>query len=58
MMGFAPGCWCALIFVGVFLGLNFAKSQKMRDEGVLANFAIGRLYGNFGSRGLQQNIVP
>ena len=29
----------------------------MRDGGVLAKFAIARLYGHFGSRGLQQNVV-
>ena len=35
-MGFAPGCFCGLHFGGVSFGRNFAKSQKMRDEGVLA----------------------
>ena len=34
---------CGLLFGGVFLGCNFAKSQKMRDAGVLAKFAIARL---------------
>ena len=29
----------------------------MRAEGVLAKFAIARLYGHFGSRGLLQNVV-
>ena len=29
----------------------------MSHEGVLAKFAIARLYGHFGSRGLQQNVV-
>ena len=29
----------------------------MRDEGVLAKFAIARLYGHFGSGGLQRNVV-
>ena len=57
MMGFAPGCFCGLHFGGVSFGRNFAKSQKMRDEGVLAKFAIARFYGHFGSRGLQQNVV-
>ena len=47
----------ALFFGGVFLGRNFAEFQKMRDEGVLAKFAIARLCGHFGSRGLQENIV-
>ena len=36
---------------------HFAKSQTMRDEGVLAKFAIAGLYGHFRSRGLQQNVV-
>ena len=31
--------------------------QKMRAKGVLAKFAIARLYGHFGSRGLLQNVV-
>ena len=56
-MEFAPGCFYCLHFGGVSLGRNFAKSQKMRDEGVLAKFAIARLHGHFGSRGLQQNVV-
>ena len=47
MMGFAPGCFCGLLFGGVSLSRNFAKSQKMRNEGVLAKFAIARLYGHF-----------
>ena len=42
--GFSPGC-------------NFAEFQKMRAEGVLAKFAIARLYGHLGSRGLVQNVV-
>ena len=29
----------------------------MRAEGVLAKFAIARLYGHFGSHGLLQNVV-
>ena len=29
----------------------------MSDEGVLAKFAIAWLYGQFGSRGLKQNVV-
>ena len=49
--------FCGLRFGGVSLGHNFAKSQKMRDGGDLAKFAIARLYGHFGSRGLQQNVV-
>ena len=42
-MAFAPGCFCGLLFGGIFLGRNFAEFQKMRDEGVLAKFAIARL---------------
>ena len=57
MMKFASGCFCGLLFGGVSLGCNFAKSQKIRDEGVLAKFAIVRLYGHFGTRDLQQNVV-
>ena len=57
MMAFALGCFLWPTFGGVSLGRNFAKSQKMRDGGVLAKFAIARLYGHFGSRGLQQNVV-
>ena len=52
-----PGVFCGLLFGGVSLGRNFAEFQKMRDEGVLAKFAIARLYGHFGSRGLQQNVL-
>ena len=42
---------------GVSLGRNFGDFQKTRDEGVLAKFAIARLYGHYGSRRLQQNVV-
>ena len=56
-MAFAPGCFCGLHFGGVSLGCNFAEFQKMRDEGVLAKFAIAGLYGHFGGHGLQQNVV-
>ena len=38
-------------------GRNFAEFQKMRAEGVLAKFAIGRLYGHLGSRGFLRNVV-
>ena len=31
--------------------------RKCAMRGVLAKFAIARLYGNFGSRRLQQNFV-
>ena len=57
MMAFARGFFCGLPFGGVSLGRNFAEFQKMRDAGVLAKFAIAQLYGHFGSRGLQQNVV-
>ena len=57
MMASAQGCFCGLLFGGVSLGRNFAEFQKIGDEGVLAKFAIARLYGHFGSRGLQQNVV-
>ena len=51
---------------GVFSGLlsacfspgrNFAEFQKIGAEGVLAKFAIARLYGHLGSRGLLQNVL-
>ena len=54
---FRQGVFCGLFSGGVFLGRSFAEFQKMRDEGVLAKFSIARLYGHFGSRGLQQNVV-
>ena len=44
-------------FGSVFPGLPFAKSQKMGDFGVLAEFAIARrLWGHFWSRRLQQKL--
>ena len=46
-----------LLSAGVSPGRNFAEFQKMRAEGVLAKFAIARLYRHFGSRGLLQNVV-
>ena len=46
-----------LLSAGFFPGRNFAEFQKMRAEGVLAKFAIARLYGHLGSRGLLQNVV-
>ena len=57
MMRFALGCFCSLLILGVSPTSPFAKSQKVRDLGILAKFAIARLYGHFGSRGLQQNVV-
>ena len=51
------GVFCGLLFGGLSLGRIFAEFQKMRHEGVLAKFAIARLCGHFGGRGLQQNVV-
>ena len=51
------GVFCGLLSAGHFPGRNFAEFQKMRAEGVLAKFAIARLYGQFGSRGFLQNVV-
>ena len=51
------GVFPGLLSAGFYPGRNFAQFQKMRAEGVLANFAIARLYGHFGSRGLLQNVV-
>ena len=56
-MAFTPGCVYGLVFGGVSRGRNFAEFQKIRDEGVLAKFAIARFYGHFGSCGLQQKVV-
>ena len=56
-MAFAPGCFLWPSFGGVSLGRNFAEFQKMRHEGVVAKFAIARLYGHFGSRGFQHNVL-
>ena len=46
-----------LLSAGLSPGCNSAEFQKMRAEGVLAKFAIARLYGHFGSRGLLQEVV-
>ena len=51
--GVLPGLLSAVFFSG----RNFAEFQKMRAEGVLAKFAIARLYGHLGSRALLQNVV-
>ena len=56
-MAFAPGRFSWPSFCRTFPGRNFAEFQKMRAEGVLAKFAIPRLYGHFGSRGLLQNVL-
>ena len=46
-----------LLSAGLFPGRKFAEFYKMRAEGVLAKFAIARLYEHFVSRGLLQNVV-
>ena len=51
------GVFSGLLSAGLSPGRNFAEFQKMRPEGVLAKFAIARLYGHLGSRGLLQNVV-
>ena len=43
------GVFSALLSAGFSAGCNFAELQKMRAEGVLAKFAIARLYGHLGS---------
>ena len=48
---------CGLLSAGLSPGRNFAEFQKMRSEGVLAKFAIARLYGHFGNSGLLQIAV-
>ena len=52
------GVFSGLISAGLTPGRNFTEFQKMRAEDVLAKFAIARLYGHLGSRGLLQNVVP
>ena len=56
-MAFAPGCFSGLLSAGLSPGRNFTEFQKMRAQGVLAKFAIARLYKHLGSRGLLQNVV-
>ena len=51
------GVFSGLLSAGFSLGRNFAEFKKMRAEGVLAKFAIARLYGHLGSRGFLQNVV-
>ena len=46
-----------LLSAGFSPNRNFADFQKIRAEGVLAKFAIARLYGQLGSRGLLHNVV-
>ena len=50
------GVFSGLLSAGLFPGRNFAEFQKMRAAGFLAKFAIARLYGHLGSRGLLQNV--
>ena len=49
--------FCGLLSAGLSPDRYFAEFQKMRAEGVLAKFAIARLYEHFGSRGLLQIVV-
>ena len=51
------GVFSGLLSPGLSPDRNFAEFQKMCAEGVLAKFAIARLYGHLGSRGLLQNVV-
>ena len=51
------GAFFGLLSAGLSPGRNFAEFQKMRAEVVLAKFAIARLFGHLGSRGLLQNVV-
>ena len=51
------GVFCGVLSARLSHGRNFAEFQKMRAKGVLAKFAIARLYGHFGSRDLLQNVV-
>ena len=51
------GVFSGFFSEGFFPGHNFAEFQKMRAEGVLAKFAIARLYGHLGNRDLLQNVV-
>ena len=51
------GVFSGLLSAGLSPGRNFAEIKKMRAKGVLAKFAMARLYGHFGSRGLLQNVV-
>ena len=51
------GVFSGLLSGGLCPGRNFAEFQKMRADGVLAKFAIARIYGHLGSFGLLQNVV-
>ena len=50
--GVFQGLEVGLLFEAVSLGPPYEKSQKMGDLGVLAEFAITRLCGQFRRRGL------
>ena len=50
------GVFSGFLSAGLYPDRNFAEFQKMHAEGVLAKFAIARLYGHFRSRGLPQNV--
>ena len=51
------GVFSGLLSAGFSHGRNFAEFQKLRAERVLLKFAIARLYGHLGSRGLLQNVL-
>ena len=51
------GVFSGLLSAGLSHGRNFAEFQKMGAEGVLAKFAIARLYWHLGSCSLLQNVV-
>ena len=58
MMEFAPGCFLWPTFWRGFPWSQLLQNlRKCAMEGSLSNLAIARLYGHFGSRGLQQNVV-
>ena len=51
------GVFSGLLSAVLTPGRSFAEFQKMCAEGVLAKFAIARLYGHFASRDFLQNVV-
>ena len=51
------GFFFGFLSAGFSPGRNLAEFKKMRAEDALAKFAIARLYGHLGSRGLLQNVV-
>ena len=56
--GVFQGLEVGLLFEAVSLGPPFAKSQKMGDLGVLAEFVITRLCRQFRSRGFAAKCCP